>query len=103
MLVRLTPQRGGDGTIHPITTINNTGSSNMTLFDTDLALLGNSEDYDDWMGHVTVRDASGEKHTYERLRVQVQLVRNDDSPWSDWINEYAVVKPASRGVPRLSG
>ena len=35
--------------------------------------------------------------------MQVQLVRDDDSPWSDWINEYAVVKPASRGVPRLSG
>jgi hypothetical protein len=31
--------------------------------------------------------------------VQVQLVREDDSPWSNWINEYAVVKPASEGVP----
>jgi hypothetical protein len=103
MLVRLTPQRGGDGTIHPITTINDTGSSNMTLFDTDLALLGNSEDYDDWIGNVTVRDASGGKHTYQRLRVQVQLARDDNSPWSDWIKEHAVVKPASRGVPRLSG
>jgi hypothetical protein len=35
--------------------------------------------------------------------VQVQLVREDDSPWSDWISEYAVIKPASQGVPRLSG
>ena len=103
MLVRLTPQRGGDGTIYPITTINDTGSSNMMLFDTDIALLGNSEDYDDWIGNVTVRDASGGKHTYQRLRVQVQLARDDNSPWSDWIKEHAVVKPASRGVPRLSG
>jgi hypothetical protein len=30
-------------------------------------------------------------------------VREDDSPWSDWINERAVVKPVAPGVPRLSG
>ena len=35
--------------------------------------------------------------------MQVQLLRDDNSPWSDWINERAVVKPASQGVPRLSG
>jgi hypothetical protein len=30
-------------------------------------------------------------------------VREDDSPWSDWINERALVKPVAPGVPRLSG
>jgi hypothetical protein len=103
MLVRLLPQQGGDGTIHRITVINDTGSTILTLFDTDMLLLGNSQGYTGWMGHASVRDASGTRHIYERLRVQVQLVRDDNSPWSDWIDERAIIKPASQGVPRLSG
>jgi hypothetical protein len=35
--------------------------------------------------------------------VQVQLVGDNDSPWSNWIDEHAVTRPASQGVPRLSG
>ena len=41
MLVRLTPALGGDGTVHGIIAMNDTGSDLLTLFNTDLALLGN--------------------------------------------------------------
>jgi hypothetical protein len=103
MLVRLIPQQGGDGTVHRINVINDTGSSLLTLFDTDISLLGNLQWYTGWRGDVTVRNASGTINRYRRLRVQIQLVRDDDSPWSNWINDYAAIKPASQGVPRLSG
>jgi hypothetical protein len=103
MLVRLTPQRGGDGTIHRITAINDTGSTILTLFDTDLPLLGDSDEYAGWAGDAEVTNADGVTNTHRRLRLQVQLVRDDDSPWSDWINERAIVKPDSQGLPRLSG
>jgi hypothetical protein len=83
--------------------MNDTGSNALTLFDTDMSSLGNFHGYAGWVGDAAVRDASGTIHNYRRLRVQVQLVRDDDSPWSDWIDEYAVIKPASQGVPRLSG
>jgi hypothetical protein len=62
--------------------------------------LGNFQGYAGW---IAVRDASGTINDYRRLHVQVQLVRDDNSPRSDRINEYAVIKPASQGVPRLSG
>ena len=35
--------------------------------------------------------------------MQVQLVRDDSSPWSDWIDDLAIVRPARPGVARLSG
>jgi hypothetical protein len=46
---------------------------------------------------------NGAINIYPMVLVQVRLMRDDNSPWSDWIKEHAVVKPASRGVPRLSG
>jgi hypothetical protein len=52
---------------------------------------------------LTVRNASGTINQYRRLLVQFQLVREDDSPWSDWIDERALVKPVAPSVPRLSG
>ena len=57
-----------------------------------MSALGNSQGYGGWIGDAAVRDASGTIHMYRRLRVQVQLVREDDSPWSDWISEYAVIR-----------
>ena len=37
------------------------------------------------------------------LAVQVQLVRNDLSPWSEWIDETAIIRPLVPGILRLSG
>ena len=103
MRVRLIPEQGGDGTVHHITVLNDTGSSRLSLRDTDLQYLGNSEGYNGWLGHTAVRKASGTINRYRRLLLQFQLVREDDSPWSDWIDERALVKPVAPGVPRLSG
>jgi hypothetical protein len=75
----------------------------MSLFDTDMHYLGNLQGYAGWIGHIRVRDASGTVNRYRRIHVQVQLLRDDDSPWSGWINERAIVKPRSPNLPRLSG
>jgi hypothetical protein len=103
MRVRLTPQQGGDGTVHRIIVINDTGASRLSLYNTDMQHLGNSQGYTGWQGYATVRNASGTTNRYRRLLVQIQLVRDDDSPWTDWIDEEALIKPVAPGVPRLSG
>jgi hypothetical protein len=42
-------------------------------------------------------------NVYLKIYVQVRIVRDDNSPWSDWISEEAIVKPSGPGMPRLSG
>jgi hypothetical protein len=103
MLLRLTPHLGGDGTIYRITVMNDTGSDILTLFANDVLQLGNTQGYAGHHGVVSVRDASGVIHTIPQILVQVQLVRNDGTPWGNWINERALIRQSSAGVPRLSG
>jgi hypothetical protein len=83
--------------------MNDTGSSILSLFDTDMQHLGNLQGYTGGVGQVEVRNANGTINNYPQIHVQVQLVRDDDSPWSNWINEWAIVKPSFPNVPRLSG
>jgi hypothetical protein len=40
MLLRLKPDQGGDGTVHGIGAMNDTGSEILSLFDTDMPYLG---------------------------------------------------------------
>ena len=37
------------------------------------------------------------------ILVQVQVVRDDNTTWSDWIDEVAIIKQPVLNVPRLSG
>ena len=59
MLLRLPLELGGDGTVHGIIVMNNTGSDILTVFDTDLLLLGNIQGYIGWQGMVAVGNANG--------------------------------------------
>lgn len=45
MLLRLTPALRGDETVHGIITMNDTGSDVLSVFNTDLPLLGNINGY----------------------------------------------------------
>jgi hypothetical protein len=101
MLLRLTPALGGNGTTIGIIAMNDTGSDILTLFNTDLLALGNTQGYHGWLGRTGIMDATGTITFFPRILVQVQLVRDDDTPWSDWIDEDAIVK--QHGAPRLSG
>ena len=104
MLLRLIPALGGDGTVCGIIAMNDTGSDMLSLFTTDLPYLGgNIQGYLGWNGFTSVTDASGGATICPIILVQVQLVRNDDSPWGGWIYEDAIVKQYSPNVPRLSG
>jgi hypothetical protein len=77
----------------------------LTLFTTDLPQLGNIQGYGGWLGQTNVMDANGGITTFSRILVQVQPVRDDNTPWGDWIDERAMVKQPSPNmpVPRLSG
>jgi hypothetical protein len=80
MRVRLIPDKGGDGTVHHIIVINDTGAARLSLRDTDLDYLGNRQGYTGWEGYTEVRNANGTRNRYRRLLLQFQLVRGDNSP-----------------------
>jgi len=103
MLLRLIPDQGGDGTVYGIIAMNDTRSDILSLFDTDMLHLGNLQGYAGFVGNVAIRFANGAINIYPKILVEIQLVRNDDSPWSDWIVEDAMVQPLRPGVSRLSG
>ena len=83
--------------------MNDTGSDILTLFTTDLLALGNTQGYQGWHGVTGVMHATGTITIFPRILVQVQLVRDDNIPWSDRINEYAIVKEPAINVVRLLG
>ncbi len=103
MLVRLIPSQGGDGTVHGIIAMNDTGSDILSLFQSDLQYLGNMQGYAGWLGVIPISYANGATQYYPRIKVEVQLVRDDNIPWSDWIRELAIIQPDSPGLSRLSG
>jgi hypothetical protein len=103
MLLRLIPHRGGDGTTYGIIAMNDTGSDILSLFDTDMPHLGNVQGYGGFIGNVAIRFANGAINIYPKVLVEVQLVKNDGSPWSNWIEEEAIVQPLHPGLTRLSG
>ena len=86
-----------------IIVMNDTGSNILTLLTTDLQYLGNMAGYMGWHTPAAITDASGMITVFQTILVQVQLVRNDDTPWGNWIPEYAIVKQPSPNMPRLSG
>ncbi len=103
MLLRLVPHLGGDGTVCGIVVMNDTGSDVLSLFHSDLQHLGNIQGYAGWLGHIPIACANGAINIYPRIRVEVQLVRDDNTPWSDWIEEEAIIQADSPGLLRLSG
>ena len=92
MLLRLTPAFGGDGTVYGIIAVNDTGSDVLTNFNTDLPQLGNIQGYTGWLLPTAIVDVNGVVTFFPTIRVQVQLVRDNNMPWSDWIDESALVK-----------
>jgi hypothetical protein len=93
----------GDGTVYGIIAMNDTGSDILSLFHSDLQYLGNIQGYTGWRGFIPISYGNGAVQHYLKIRVEVQLVKDDNTPWSDWIEEVAIVKPDSLGVSRLSG
>jgi hypothetical protein len=103
MLLRLIPAYGGDGTVHRIIAMNDTGSNVLSLFTTDLQQLGNMQGYTGWGPTRSIKDAHGVATPFRTIRVQVQLVKNDNTPWGSWIDELALVRSPTPNLARLSG
>ncbi len=103
MHLRLIPELGGDGTFCGVIVLNDTGSNIFTVFTSDFQHLGNTQEYDGWIGDGSVTDANGTATVLPQLIVQVRLVDNHSEPWSDWIFERAIVRTPHPSVDRLSG
>jgi hypothetical protein len=101
MFLRLMLHRGGDGTVHGIIAMNDTGSDILSLFHSDMQHLANIQWYTGWQGVIGILCANGIINQYPKIEVEVQLVRDDNTPWSDWFREVAIVQPDS--LSRLSG
>jgi len=97
------PHLGGDGTVHGIIAMNDTGSDILSLFHSDLQHLGNIQGYAGGLGVIPIGYGNGAIQYYQRIAVEVQLVRDNNTPWSDWIEEVAIIKPDGPGLLRLSG
>jgi hypothetical protein len=80
MLLRLIPELGGDETVCGVIAMNDTGSDVLTIFDVDMPHLGDCQGYAGWVGPVMIVGAGGVVSVYPKIHVQVQLVRNDNSP-----------------------
>jgi len=83
--------------------MNDTESDIMSLFQSDLQRLGNRLGYLGWAGNVMVACANGTTNYRRSILLEVQMVRDDGTPWSDWIEEKAIVQPDGLGLPSLSG
>lgn len=97
---------GGDDRVTiGITIGNDTGSNVLSLLSTDLDTLGcDYRTYNGIMGDITVATANG-VCTRARVMVEMQLLRADQSPFTGWFLESAVVIPTVFGQNqmRLSG
>ena len=71
--------------------MNDTGLEVLTLFTDDLLHLGgNVQIYRGWVGEAYLVDANGMITVHPRVHIQVQLVRDDKTPESDWVDEVAI-------------
>src|SRR5438045_6693352 len=75
----------------------------MMVFNTVILYLGNMQRYTGWLGNVAIHYANGAIKVFPMLLVQVQLLRDDNASWSQWIEEEAILQPLSPGVSRLLG
>lgn len=102
--VRLLTNLGGDGTVHGINVLNDTGSNMLTIFYEDLERLGNSRFYRGWQGEMDIGAAGGQMENLYTLLVEVQFVQPITMiPWGPWFSERAVLRRLVEGADRLSG
>jgi hypothetical protein len=80
MLLRLILELGGDGTIWGIIAMNNTESDVLTIFDAEMQHLGIYQGYTSWHGPIMIVGVGGVVGIYLKIRVQVQLVRDNNTP-----------------------
>lgn len=98
---RLPPLFGGDGCRLGITAYNDTGSTSLTIFDTELAYLGDLQQYTGWCVDVNIAVANGAVEQMHSLWVEVRFVIPETLlPWGPWILEQAIIRKRGNGVVR---
>jgi len=83
--------------------MNDTGSDKLLLLDSDIDELGSLQQYTGLGPQIQVTFANGTQQFFRSIFVQVQLVDNENLPWSDWIEEHAIIMQDGPTVVRLSG
>lgn len=82
MEVRLRPKLGGHGMRLGIFVLNDTESSALTIFDTDLTQLGNIDVYYGWYRDIYVVIANGPLERLQSLWVETRFVESTALvPW----------------------
>ena len=68
-----------------------------------MPLLENIQGYTGRLLPTGILDANGVITYFPTILVQVQLVRDDNTPWGDWIDELAILRQPGPNLLRLSG
>jgi hypothetical protein len=83
--------------------MNDTGSVLLTLVTTDFPRLGDIQGDASQLAPTGVRDTSGSIAFLPTVLVQVQLVRDDNTLWGDWIHERVIVRQSDPNLAQLPG
>lgn len=107
MLLRLSPDFGGDPNISTQVTIaNDTGSNLQSVYQSELDALGfDAQTYQGMLGPTSVSTANGPVMR-DMLLVEIMVLKDDGvTPLTNWILETGIVMPGQVGVGnhRLSG
>ena len=86
----------------PVNMVNDTGSDVLTMFDTDLPLLGNMSKYVTAGPSIHLTLADGTAQSLPALWVEVRVTEFDGTNPSPWFIERAVLRSQTGEVARLS-
>lgn len=97
MEVRILTTRGGDGTVFSIFVLHDTDSNTLSLYNTDIAHMGTSNNYGGWLHPAEIHTATGEI-IEPLLLVETRYVDENLVPRSPWFIEGVCIRQAELGI-----
>ncbi|KAK6526536.1 hypothetical protein TWF694_005119 [Orbilia ellipsospora] len=95
---------GGGLAILPIQVLDDTGSTHLTLYPSDVQLLGYTQTMLNLVSPISLTSSQGLVGPFPFVWVDCRLLDQDSAqPIGPWFLETAIVSPMIPGVPRLSG
>lgn len=102
--IRLPLWAGADGTCMRINMLNDTGSDRLIIFEHETFILRSTcVSYSPTIFLSAFVMANGNEEYLPCFDVEMQMEKEDGTPWGPWFVEPAVQRPYTNGMTRLSG